>query len=204
VRDVQPEVFVAYRQQPYRTRGTMTIVVRAERAGLEDALVPALRERIRGLDRDVPVSFSTLDAMVDASVADRRFTMTLLAAFAGVALLLAAVGIYGVLSSSVAQRTHEIGIRLALGAEPRSVVGLLLRGGLGAVAAGLLAGLAGTLAATRALQTFLFGVAPLDPAALGAAVVVLALVASVAGYVPARRAARVDPLVALRLGGVRS
>jgi ABC-type antimicrobial peptide transport system permease subunit len=121
-----------------------------------------------------------------------------LGAFAVMALLLAAIGIYGILAYSVAQRTQEIGIRMALGAEPRSVVGLVLRGSLTFVALGIGIGLAGAVGATRVLTTFLFGVTPMDPMVNTAAVIVLAAVAWVAGYIPARRATRVDPLVALR------
>ena len=198
VREAQPEVFVGYRQQPFRARHPMSVTVRVERADLVNGVVPALREAVRTLDADVPVTFRTIDEVVNGSVADRRFTMAVLSSFAAVALLLAAVGIYSVLAFSVARRTHEIGIRMALGAEARSVVGLLLRGGLKAVAIGVAAGLAGSFVATRALTAFLFGVEPLDPAALAAAVVVLVGVAALGGYIPARRATKVDPLVALR------
>jgi predicted permease len=198
VRGVEPQVYVAYRQQPFRTR-YMTMVVRTDREGLDAAIVPAVRARVRGVDPDVPLRFSTLDEVVGASIADRRFTMALLTSFAAVALLLAAVGIYGVLAFLVAQRRHEIGIRMALGAEARSVVALLMRTGMGAVLVGIGLGLAGAVAATRLLRRFLFGVEPLDPAALGAAVALLFLVACLAAYLPARRAARLDPLAALRL-----
>ena len=199
VHEARPEVFVAYRQQPFRARGPMSVAVKVERADLIGGAVPALREAVRTLDADVPVTFRTIQDVVNGSVADRRFTMGLLTAFAGVALLLAAVGIYGVLAYAVARRTHEIGIRMALGAEARSVVGLLLRGGLKAVGIGVAVGLAGSFLATRALTTFLFGVEPLDPAALAASVAVLVGVAALGGYIPARRATKVDPLVALRL-----
>jgi putative ABC transport system permease protein len=198
VRDARPEVYVAYRQQPFRSRWTMTVAVRADRPELAGSLVPALRARIRALDAEVPVRFSTLDAVVSQSIADRRFMMAVLTAFAGLALMLAAVGIYGVLAYAVARRTHEIGIRMALGAAPGSVAGLLLRGGMAAVGVGTAAGLAGAFAATRALETFLFGVRPLDPLSIAAAVAALGAAAWIGGCIPARRATRVDPLVALR------
>jgi len=198
VRDAEPEAFVAYRQQPFRTRWTMTVAVRADREAALESLVPVLREQIRNVDADVPVRFSTLESVVNRSVADRRFLMALLTAFAGVALLLAALGIYGVLAYSVTRRAQEIGIRMALGAEPRSVVRLLLRGGMTAVVAGLVLGLAGSIAATRALESFLFGVRPLDAAATIGAVIVLSAVAWLGAYIPARRATKVDPLIALR------
>jgi putative ABC transport system permease protein len=199
VSDARPEVFLAYRQQPFRTRWTMNVAVKTDRPDLAETLAPALRHRVRSLDADVPVRFRTLDEVVEGSVADRRFTMAVLSSFAAVAVLLAAVGIYSVLAFSVARRTREIGIRMALGAEARSVVGLLLRGGLKAVGIGVAVGLAGSFVATRALTSFLFGVEPLDPSALVAAVVVLVGVAALGGYIPARRATKVDPLVALRL-----
>jgi ABC-type antimicrobial peptide transport system permease subunit len=160
--------------------------------------VPALRAALSALDRDVPVKFSTMEERVGASVADRRFMMTMLSAFAAIALLLAAVGIYSVLSHSVAQRTSEIGIRMALGADARSVVGLMLGTAMRSVGAGVAVGaLAGALA-VRLLESFLFGVRPIDPIAFAAAAAVLVAVGLVAAYLPARRATRVDPLLALR------
>jgi putative ABC transport system permease protein len=198
VRDVTPEVYVSALQRPLRTQFTMTVAVRPAQATLGASLVPTLRDTIRAADPDVPTDFSTVEERIGRSVADRRFTMLVLGLFAGIALLLAAVGIYGVLAYSVAQRTQEIGIRMALGADPRSVVRLMLRSALGSVGAGMIAGLAAALLATRALQSFLFGVEPIDPLAFASAATLLAAVAWLAGYIPARRATRVDPLVALR------
>ena len=140
--------------------------------------------------------------MITDSVADRRFLLTLVGAFAALALLLAATGIYSVLSQAVAQRTSEIGIRMALGADASSVVGLMLDSAMRSVGVGAAAGLVVALALARVLQSFLFEVRPLDPAAFGAAAALLVLVALLAAYVPARRATRVDPLVALRGKGV--
>jgi ABC-type lipoprotein release transport system permease subunit len=193
-----PEVYVSYLQRPRRTRGTMTVAVRPSSASLAERLPAALRQTIHAAEPDVPIEFSSFEDRVGTSVADRRFTVLVLGAFAVMALLLAAIGIYGILAYSVAQRTQEIGIRMALGAEPGSVVGLVLRGSLTSVALGIGIGLAGAFGATRVLTTFLFGVAPMDPMVNTAAVIVLAAVAWVAGYIPARRATRVDPLVALR------
>ncbi len=193
-----PEVFLAYRQQPFRTRWTMNVVVKAQQAELVETLTSAVRERVRAVDVDVPVRFRTLDDMLAMSVADRRFTLLVLTAFAIIALVLAAAGIYGVLAYAVSRRTQEIGIRMALGAEPRAVVRLLLRSGLGPVAAGVVFGVAGALAATRALTAFLFGVAPHDPLALASAVAVLSTAAVLGAFIPARRAVKVDPLIALR------
>jgi putative ABC transport system permease protein len=200
VRETVPEAYVSYLQRRLRTRFTMTVAVRPAEPSMAAGLVPLLRERVRQADPDVPVEFSMLDERVGRSVAERRFTMLVLGLFAGIALLLAAVGIYGVLAYSVVQRTQEIGIRVALGADPRSVVRLMLRGAMGAVSIGVALGVAGALLATQALQSFLFGVRPLDPLAFIGAVGVLTAVALLAGYVPARRATRVDPLVALRAG----
>jgi putative ABC transport system permease protein len=192
-----PQVYVASLQQPYRTRH-ITIAIRAERTDLQDATAAAAYRIIRDLDRDIPVEFSTVDRLVGASLADRRFLLIVLAAFAAVAMLLAAVGVYGLLSYSVATRTQEIGIRMALGAGPGSVVGLMLRAALRSVAAGMVLGTAGAVFAARALRSFLFGVEPLDPVGFTAAVLLLGAVACLAGYLPARRATRADPLLALR------
>jgi ABC-type antimicrobial peptide transport system permease subunit len=122
----------------------------------------------------------------------------LLGTFGFLALVLSTIGIYGVTAYSVAQRTQEIGIRMALGAASGSVIGLMLKGAFMSVAIGILLGIAGALGATRVLSTFLFGVQPVDAVAFGGAILLLGLVAWVAGYIPARRATRVDPLVALR------
>jgi predicted permease len=199
VRETVPEAYVSYLQRRLRTR-TMTVAVRPAGLSMAPGLVPLLREPVRQADPDVPVEFSTLDERVGRSVAERRFTMLVLGLFAAIALLLAAVGIYGVLAYSVVQRTQEIGIRMALGADPRSVVQLMLRGAMGAVSIGVALGVAGALLATRTLQSFLFGVRPLDPLAFIGAVGLLTGVALLAGYVPARRATRIDPLLALRAG----
>jgi ABC-type antimicrobial peptide transport system permease subunit len=150
------------------------------------------------MDPDVPVELSSLDQFISASVAGRRFLLMVLATFAAIALVLAATGIYSVLSRSVAQRTQEIGIRMALGADARRVVGLMLASSMRSVAAGIVIGGLAALAGVRVLTTFLFGVRPLDPAAFAGAAALLIAVALVAAYLPARRATRVDPLLALR------
>ena len=139
-----------------------------------------------------------MEAFVSASVADRRFMMMMLAAFAAIALLLAAVGIYSVLSHSVAQRTSEIGIRMALGADARSVVGLMLGTAMRSVGAGVAVGAVAGALVVRLLESFLFGVKPIDPIAFASAAALLVAVGLVAAYLPARRATRVDPLLALR------
>ena len=197
-RGVVPEAYVSYLQRPNRTRGSMTVAVRPAQAGAAGALIPTLRGVVAAIDPDVPVTFSTMEERVGRLVADRRFMMAMLSAFAGIALLLAAVGIYSVLSHSVAQRTSEIGIRMALGADARSVVGLMLANAMRSVGAGVAVGAIAGVLLMRLLEAFLFGVEPIDPLAFAAAAVVLVAVALVAAYLPARRATRVDPLLALR------
>jgi putative ABC transport system permease protein len=140
----------------------------------------------------------TMDQVVDQALAGDRFSVALFAAFAAVALTLAAIGIYGVMSFAVAQRTHEIGLRMALGAGPQQVLGLVFREGLLLAAGGLLLGLAGTYFVGRVMASMLFGVSAIDPLAVSAVAVLLMLAAALACYVPARRATNVDPLVALR------
>jgi ABC-type antimicrobial peptide transport system permease subunit len=195
---VAPEVFVSVYQQPFRARNTMFVVVRPANPSQQAMVAAAVRDAVRALDPDVPMELSSLEAFIRASVASRRFLLTVLGAFAAIALLLAATGIYSVLSQSVAQRTQEIGIRMALGADARRVVALMLSGAMRPVAAGILAGALAALAGAGVLQSFLFGVGPLDPIAFAAAAALLAAVALLAAYVPARRATRVDPLGALR------
>jgi putative ABC transport system permease protein len=198
VRAVAPEVFISAYQQPFRARYTMFVVVRPSEGTAQAALSASVREAVREVDADVPVEMSTLDAFIRASVADRRFLLSVLATFAAIALLLAASGIYSVLSRSVAQRTQEIGIRMALGADASSVIGLMLGTAMRSVGVGLVAGTLTGVAAVRLLTAYLFGVTPLDPAAFAGAAVLLGLVALGAAYLPARRATRVDPLLALR------
>ena len=140
----------------------------------------------------------TLERIKSENVASDRLQTALLGSFAGVAILLAAIGIYGVVSYAVAQRTHEIGIRAALGADAGSLLRLILRGGMALTAAGLAIGLAGSLAIATLMGNLLFGVGARDPATLAAVAAALASVALLACYLPARRAAKVDPMVALR------
>ena len=198
LRAAAPEVFISAYQQPFRARYTMFVVVRPSNPSQQAALTAAVRDAVREFDPDVPVELSSLEALISASVAGRRFLLMVLATFAAIALLLAATGIYSVLSQSVAQRTQEIGIRMALGADARRVVRLMLATAMRSVGAGLAAGAIGAAAGVRLLQTFLFGVEPLDPIAFGGAALLLGAVGLVAAYVPARRATRVDPLSALR------
>jgi ABC-type antimicrobial peptide transport system permease subunit len=151
------------------------------------------------VDRDQPVtSVRTLEQLLARSEANRRFTALLLGIFAAVALTLAAIGVYGVIAYSTAQRTREIGIRVALGAARRDVMVMVLRDGVVVAGAGVALGIAAAAALTRSLAGLLFGVAPRDPLTFAAAAVVLLAVAVAATYLPARRAIRVEPMTALR------
>ena len=163
------------------------------------AIVASLRQIMRSLDPEVPLfQVRTMQDVLSESVAPRRFNMLLLAAFAGLALLLASIGIYGVMSYSVSQYTHEIGIRMALGARAADVLQLIVRQGMYLVLIGLAVGAAGALALTRVMSSMLFDVKPSDPLTLASVSVLLAAVAFLASYIPARRATRVDPMIALR------
>ena len=176
---------------------TMFLAVRALEEPL--ALVGAIRERVRQVDPDVPVSnVQTMEARVSASVAQPRLQAIVLGTFAGLALLLAAVGVYGVMSYAARQRTREIGIRMALGASGRAILTLLLGKGLAMVAVGVGGGLLGAAALTRALRSLLYGVSATDPLVFAGITAVLATVALLAALVPARRATRLDPVLALR------
>jgi putative ABC transport system permease protein len=162
------------------------------------ALTAAMRDRVRAIDRDIPTTIATFESMVLSSVADRRFTMLVLASFGTFALFLAAVGIYGVLAYSVNRRTREIGVRMALGAERGRVLGMILGDGMRAVLPGIGAGVIGALLLSRLISGLLYGVAPSDPVTFVAVVVVIVLVTLAASLVPARRATKVDPMVAIR------
>jgi len=171
------------------------------RSGSGDAaaLASAVRETIQSVDRGLPVfDVRTMNDIVARSVAARRFVMLLLAAFAGLALALAVIGLYAVLAYAVAQRTPELGVRLALGAPPARLVLQVLGQGLRLSAGGVLLGAIAAGAAATAMSSLLFGIGALDPVAFLSAAALLLLVALAASYVPARRAARVDPMVALR------
>jgi putative ABC transport system permease protein len=175
----------------------MTFAVRAERD--PHLLVPAINAALRGLEpRAAIMSIAPLTRIVSNSIAAPRFYAALLGTFAGIALVLAAIGLYGLLAYSVALRTREIGVRMALGAPRRGILALVLGQGAALAGIGLVAGLAGAFVVTRYLSSLLFGITPLDPATFVAVAVVFAGVALLASYVPARRATSVDPLVALR------
>jgi predicted permease len=164
------------------------------------ALASSLRNVLRALDPTLPVAdFRPLTQVVERAISPRRFFVSLLSAFAAIALLLAALGIYGIISYGVTQRTQEIGVRMALGATARDVQLGVLRQTAALALAGAIGGLAGALVVGRAMRALLFGVSAVDPITLGGMVLLLASVACLAGYIPARRASRVDPMSALRL-----
>ena len=192
--DRSPSVYVSYKQSP--TTDTALVV----RGAMDPAgLVKSIQTAIWRLNKNQALdSIKTVDEIKTDSLGANRFQTALLGAFAGLALLLAAIGIYGVISYSVAQRTHEMGVRAALGASRRDQLRLVLRSGMSLTAIGLGIGVLGALGLTRLLASLLFGVSPRDPWTLAVVSVVLAVVAATACYMPARRATRVDPMVALR------
>ena len=192
--DVKAETYVPYLQD---AQNSMQLALRT--ASDPASLVSAVRGEIAAIDPDEPIyQVATLEQTLSDSVAPRRFNMLLLGIFAFIALALSTVGIYGVMAFSVTQRTHEIGIRMALGAERRDVLGLVVRESLRLTLVGILLGVAGALALTRLLTSFLYAVRPTDPLTFLVVPAGLVAVAILASYIPARRAAKVDPMVALR------
>ena len=191
---VLPEIFVPFAQRP--GAGGHLVV----RSTLDSAVVQgAIRSAAQSLDADLPIfDIRSLDSFVAENTASRRLSVLLLSLFAGLALLLAAIGIYGVMSYGVTQRRREIGIRIALGAEMSDVIRLVVRQGALLAILGLGTGILGALAATRLIARLLFGVRPHDPLTFLAVACLLSIVAVVASYIPARRAAKIDPIIALR------
>ncbi|MEX2465312.1 MAG: ABC transporter permease [Gemmatimonadota bacterium] len=196
-RESEPTVYFPYAQRPSRTQFSAYVVVEAA-TGDVGALAPALRTTLQRLDPDVPPRITPLEETLRASVAPQRFTMLLLGGFAVLALVLAAAGIYGVVSYQVAQRTREMGIRLALGGRRSTVRRMVVGQSLGVVGLGLMIGVLAVLAGGRVMSAFLHGVAPTDPFSLAAAVVVLGVAAALAAWIPAARGTRVDPMITMR------
>jgi putative ABC transport system permease protein len=164
-----------------------------------ESLTPALESVVRDLDKDLPLSLTrTMDAVLETSIARERMSMIIFSVFALVALVLASVGLYGVISHSVTERTHEIGVRMALGADAGHVLRLVVRQGLTTTAIGVTVGVAAAIALSRWIEGLLFGVKPNDPLTMVAVISTLMAVALIACYVPAWRATRVDPTTALR------
>jgi putative ABC transport system permease protein len=190
----QAEMYVPFTQE---ASNSMTLVVRT--ASDPASFVPALRARLLAIDKDQPAyNVRTMEQVVAESVSQRRLTMLLFGLFAALALALATIGIYGVMSYSVSQRAHEIGVRVALGAQRRDVLRLVIADGMALTLGGVVLGLAAAFALTRLLASLLYGVKATDPATYAAISLLLAAVALLACYLPARRATKVDPLLALR------
>jgi putative ABC transport system permease protein len=196
--DVQPAYYVELRQFELAPIPKPYFVIRSLATPFE--LAPMIRSVVRQVDSQagVDLNIETMADIVSASVARPRFYAFLLGVFAGVALALAAVGIYRVMAYSVAQRTREIGIRAALGARSVDLIALFLRRSVAMTVVGIVLGLGGAAAVTRSLESMLFGLTPLDSATFGLVSLLFAIVATTASYLPARRATKVDPLVALR------
>ena len=193
-REPGPEIYTPYRQMPW-TFGQLTI--RTEKNAL--GLANAVRQQIRSLDAEQTVPNSdALENLISRSIAPQRFNLLLLGVFAVIGLLLTLVGIYGVMSYHITENTREIGIRVALGAQRRDVLKLVVGQGLALVMIGVLVGLAGALGLTRLMDSLLFGVTPTDPLTFGIVASLFTVVALLACYLPARRATKVDPMVALR------
>jgi len=192
--EVIPQSYEPFYQQP---NPTLWVVLRFQ--GDPAALPAAVRQKLAEIDRDQPIAQMRLvDEVVAGSLARQRFAMTLVSGFSLLALLIAAVGIYGMMSYRVVQQTREMGIRLALGATPSAVLLNVLAEGMTIIGAGLLAGAAASFALAQVIQSLLFETNPRDPTALVGGSVILALVGLLACYLPARRATKVDPMTALR------
>jgi len=188
-----PEIYLSQRQEP---SSSMAVMARTSIDPLQ--LAAAAREQVKAIDSDLPVTITTMDQIFADSVASQRFNTLLLGIFASVALLLAMIGVFGVINYSVAQRTHEIGIRIALGAQRQDVFKMIVGQGLILALIGVVLGTTGALALTRVITGLLYGVSPTDGPTFVMVALLMMLVAGLACYLPARRATRVDPLVALR------
>jgi predicted permease len=193
--EARPTVYVNCFQRP-RAAAQFSIVLRGR--GEPASLIESMRREARALDPEMPTDFQTLEQLVSSSLDNRRFSMVMLGVFAGAALLLAMVGLYGIMAYITSQRTTEIGIRMALGAQRGDMLRLVLRQSLLLVGAGIAVGIAAAAGATRLLAALLYGIGASDLFTYGAVVILLAFAALIASYIPARRAMKVDPMVALR------
>lgn len=193
--DAVAEFYLPFAKHPPQTA---FVVVRTE--GNPMNLATTIREQVLAVDHDQPVSdVKTMDSIFEATLGQRRLTMLLLGMFAGIALLLATVGIYGVVAYSVAQRTQEVGIRRALGAQHVDILRLILGQGLGMVLAGIAIGIGAAFGLTRVMKNLLFHVNAVDPATFVGVALLFLIVALAGSYIPASRAARIDPMAALRV-----
>jgi ABC-type antimicrobial peptide transport system permease subunit len=175
------------------------MTLQARTTGESSALISAIRAEVQRIDDTMAMNdVRPLSAFIAASIVQERLMTALMSFFGLLAMLLAAIGLYGVMAYSVSQRTHEIGIRMALGAQRRNVVGLILRETMILVGAGVIIGLSAALASTRLIASWLYGLTPNDPLTMALAGLLLLTVAALAAYLPARRASRVDPMEALR------
>jgi ABC-type antimicrobial peptide transport system permease subunit len=190
-----PEIYWPLLQRP--DRSTMSLVVRTK--GDPSSLIPAARAAMAELDSQQPIfDVEPVEDLLASSLSPRRFTLILMVLFGLIALVLAAVGIYGVMAYTVAQRTQEIGIRMALGARPLVVLGMVLKDGMALVGVGLVVGVIGALALGRVVASLLYGTSTTDAPTFAVIAAALALVALAALVIPARRATRIDPISALR------
>jgi putative ABC transport system permease protein len=190
---VTPHIYLSHNQEPW---GSLSVVVRT--SGAPMAVAAPIRDQLRALDPSLPVGMRTMDEVVAASVGEPRFHVLLIAVFGAVALTLAIVGIVGVVSYAATQRTREIGVRIALGAQRHEIATLMIGQGMRPIVAGLVAGTVVALYLTRFIETMLFGVEPADPLTFSSVVALLGLVALLACWLPAQRASRVDPVTTLR------
>jgi putative ABC transport system permease protein len=192
--EAEPECYLSYLQNPI---SELTLIVRA--SADPTSIVPAVRNEVERMDRELAISdIRTMNQLVAEAIAPQRFILFMLGLFAGLALLLASVGIYSVMAYAVTQRTNEIGVRLALGASPGAVLKMVVRQGMTLALAGIGIGLIAAIALTRVMKTLLFGVGATDPLTYAAVTLLLTLAALLACWIPARRATKVDPLTALR------
>jgi predicted permease len=188
-----PELYIPHAQHPV---DAMTFVVST--ATDPDSYVPSIRKEVQNMDPELPIwETRSLDEIVGMSVAQRRFTMLLISIFAGVALILGAVGIYGVISYTASMRTREIGLRMAIGAQEGDVLRLFLREGMLLTITGIVIGTVGSMALSRVLSSMLFEISPTDPITIGIVAFVLTMIALLACYFPAHRASKIDPVQAL-------
>jgi ABC-type antimicrobial peptide transport system permease subunit len=194
LRDDYPEIDVPFWQSPW-PQGDVAVRTNGD----AEAVTKSIAAAVSSMDSDLPIAdVRTMDQIVSESLGSDRFKAILYGTFASLALLLAAIGIYGVMAFGVAQRTHEIGLRMALGAGREKVAFLILKEGMALALAGLVLGLIGALFVGRMMKTMLYGVGTVDATAFAGVALVLLISAMLASYIPARRAAKVDPMVALR------